>query len=356
MASLEFERIRWLTRLTGSASPRGMAGRTILGIGDDAALWQAPRGHGTVLTVDIQVEGVHFRRAWLSPGEMGARAVAASASDLAAMAARPAGVLLSFTLPQGTSEGFFRALYRGALEEARRTGLRILGGNLSSGALQIAVTSVGAVLPRDALRRSGARVGDGIYVTGWPGRSRIGRGILEADGRTRAAVPARARAACRRAFARPKARIREALWIRRRLHPRSMVDISDGLSLDLLHILEQGTGSGTARRRCPGAVLDAERIIGLLQEGRCAAAARRLDLDPLEAALSGGEDYEILFTAPPGAADRSGPAFRRLFAIPLTRIGTVERQGGIRLRQETGGGGRRVAAKGFDHFSQRSDR
>jgi thiamine-monophosphate kinase len=337
MASLEFDRIRWLDGITRRISPRGSCGRVHLGIGDDAALWAPPAGCAAVLTVDVQVEGTHFRRGWLRPGEIGARAVAASASDLAAMAARPGGLLLAFTLPRETPETFFRAIFRGALAEARRSGLEILGGNLSSGPLQLSVTAVGAVRPGEAVARDGARPGDGIYATGWPGRSRIGRAVLEAS----SAAGSRGAPGCLRAFRAPRARIREGLWIARTIRPRAMVDISDGLALDLSHILEKSP----YRRKPPGAVLDISAIGTLLEEGGAGRLAHSLGLDVLEATLAGGEDYELLFTAPPGPAERTAARFRRRFGIPLTRVGTVVVDGGIRSRD-----GAPIRAGGFDHF------
>ncbi len=344
MASQEFQRIRWLTRETGRVPGESRSGGILLGIGDDAAVWAPPRGHAAVLTVDCQVEGIHFRRGWLSPAEVGARAVSASASDLAAMAARPAGILLAITLPRDAREASFRALYRGALAEARRLGLAVLGGNLSAGPLQVSVTAIGEVSPGEAVARAGARPGDGIYVTGWPGRASIGLAGLCSAGRGRGRLRSAA-AACRRAFASPRARIREALDIARRLRPRSMVDLSDGLALDLEHVLERSAGRG----RPPGAVIVRGRILALLEEGGVADLARERGIDPAEAALEGGEDYELLFTAPPGPAERAAGRFRRRFGIPLTRVGTIVREGGIQILDETGTP-RRVQPRGFDHF------
>jgi thiamine-monophosphate kinase len=338
MASLEFDRIRWLDGITRRISPGGSCGRVHLAIGDDAALWTPPAGCAAVLTVDVQVEGIHFRSGWLRPEEIGARAVAASASDLAAMAARPGGILLALTIPRGTPESTFRALYRGALEEARRSGLEVLGGNLSSGPLQLSVTAVGAVRPGEAVARGGARPGDGIYVTGWPGRSRIGRGVLEAPAAGRPGERA-----CLRAFKAPRARIREALWIAGRFRPRAMVDISDGLALDLSHILEMSPSLG----KRPGAVLDLPAIGALLEDGGAGGLARSLGLNPIEAALTGGEDYELLFAAASGPAGRAAAGFRRRFGIPLTRVGTVVKDPGIRSSD-----GGKIRAGGFDHFGE----
>ena len=345
MPAGEFDLIRWLERATGRAARGGPrpTGRTILGIGDDAALWQPPAGHAVVLTVDAQVEGIHFRRGWLAPGEIGARAVSVSASDLAAMAARPAGILLDITLPRGRPESFFRALYRGALAEARRLGLAVLGGNISAGPLQVSVTSTGAARPGGVLTRAGARPGDGIYVTGWPGRASIGLALLASRRRARSRAAGAAVKRCLRAFISPRARIAEALEIARTIRPRSMIDLSDGLTQDLGHILERSSG-----RR--GAVLDEQAICGLIGEGGVAGLCGRLRIDPLAAALGGGEDYELLFTAPPGRTERAARAFRRRFGIPITRIGTVIDGEGLFLKCFDGP--QRIEPRGYDHFGR----
>lgn len=344
MHSRELERIRWILSLGGRPEPAG-SGRVVIGNGDDAAVWIPPPGAAAVLTVDAQVEGIHFLPGWLTPGEIGARAVAASASDLAAMAARPGGILLAITLPREVPESFFRALYRGALGEARREGLTVLGGNLSAGALTVTVTAVGSVRPAEAVSRSGGRPRDGLYVTGWPGRSSIGLALLRAR-RKPAASNHRAALLCRRAFASPRPRLSEACALARLVRPRAMVDLSDGLCRDLSHLLGAGVQSAAraSRGHRLGAALFTERLEALLLEGGCAALSRSLGLDPLAAALHGGEDYELLFAADPLRVDPILARFRARFGIPLTRIGTVESRPGLRA------GGKEIRARGFDHF------
>jgi thiamine-monophosphate kinase len=358
MPSSEIERVRWLRSVAGGGGrpPAGArapaGGKVLLGIGDDAALLRPPAGHAVVLTVDAQVEGVHFLSGWLTPAEIGARAVAASASDLAAMAALPAGVLISITLPAAAPDSLFRGLFRGALAEARRAGLAVLGGNLSSGPLSVSVTAVGSVLPREPLTRSGARAGDGIFVTGWPGRAAIGRAVIESGSRGVGRFGGRAASACRRAFAAPSPRIEEARRLARSLRPRAMIDISDGLSRDLAHLLGSGIRAGGGR--VLGAALDAGLIRSLIEEEGCGELARRLGLDPLEAALSGGEDYELLLAAPARGADSIALRFRKSFGLPLTRVGSVERRPGLRLVGEwLPARGRKISASGYDHFTAR---
>ena len=346
MPSSEFERIRWLQRLTSRLGSPPRSGRTLLGIGDDAALWSPPAGTAVVLTTDSQVEGIHFRREWLPPRQIGARAVATAASDIAAMAAIPGGVLLSFTLPRETSDSFFRALYRGALGEAKRQGLAVLGGNLSSGPLTLTVAVVGSVHPRRAVLRRGARPGDGIYVTGWPGRSRLGLAMVKRGVRGMLVGHRKAVSACVRAFAEPRPRIREGQFLASHTRLHAMLDLSDGLAQDLGRILEIGSTPRAAAEDGVGAVLDGRGLADLLGENGCGALARRLGLDPLAIVLEGGEDYELLFTAPAGGPERIASRFRRRFGIPLTRIGTIEGRPGLHLEGQT----KRIAAAGYDHF------
>src|SRR6185436_17363861 len=138
----------WIRRMEGAAARRHPA-QVPVGIGDDAAVWTPAPGSSVVLTVDAQVDGVHFRRGWFSLANAGDRAVSASASDLAAMAARPVGILVALSAPPGFSTSEFRAVHRGILAGAHRYGLRLFGGNLSSGALAISVTAIGEGAPEE---------------------------------------------------------------------------------------------------------------------------------------------------------------------------------------------------------------
>jgi len=171
------------------------------GVGDDAALVRAPRGDTIVVSVDDHIEGRHFRREWLSPREIGYRAVAAALSDLAAMAARPAGVLVAFGVPRGWRESLMD-IADGIGDAVKSVRTKILGGNLSdAGALSITTTVLGSAFA--PLRRSGARAGDSVYVTG-----RLGAPTLAIAARRAGRVPndlVRAR------LARPTPRIFEAI-------------------------------------------------------------------------------------------------------------------------------------------------
>jgi thiamine-monophosphate kinase len=353
----EFERIEWIRDLLQrrQGAPKALP----IGPGDDAAVWTPTPGLAAVLTVDAQLEGVHFRRRWLSPRSIGRRAVAAAASDLAAMAARPAGLLLSLTLPADFPEGSFRELFEGCVDEALACGLWVFGGNLSLGPLGITTTVIGEAAPAKAVARDGARAGDAVFVTGSPGRSRLGRALLEAG---REAGDAEA-AACREAFRHPRARIREALQLVERLSLSALIDISDGLAQDLGHILEASSRRASAAGAPLSAVLQESVLLEAFEAagsgaltpsgsgsgaGAMARLARGLGLEPLAAILDGGEDFELLFTVPEGGAP-AGDALEAL-GTPLTRIGTVSAGMGGGVHIAGAGGSRKWLPRGHDHF------
>jgi thiamine-monophosphate kinase len=334
---MEFRWIDWIRRLE-----RGNPGRSVaVGIGDDAAVWSPRRGNAVVLSVDCQVEGVHFKRSWLTPREIGRRAVMAALSDLAAMAARPAGVLLAVVLEEATGGRRFRELHRGMRDAAAEHGAAILGGNLSSGPFAVTVTVVGEGRPGDLARRSGARPGDELWVSGAPGLARLGLSCLERGTRK----PRRAVEEAIRAYKRPRARVREALHVRRRWDVHAMIDVSDGLGADVGHVLEESSRAlGTAL----GAELDETSLLGMPHLPRVSSL---LAGAPIEALLAPSDDYEICFAAAPSrAGSRRVHAFRERFGVELTRIGRVVARPGLWLLRP---GGRVVLLRptGWSHFA-----
>ena len=284
------------------------------GIGDDAAVLTAPPGEEVVLSTDTSLEDVHFRREWLSPEEIGWRAVAAALSDLAAMAAKPLGVLVAIVLPRPWMDDL-GALAEGIAAAAAASETPILGGDLTRGErLSITVSVAGSTA--SPLRRSGARPGDTLWVTGQLGGPAL---ALAAWGEGRQPNPeARAR------FARPIPRIREAQWLVA-AGATAGIDISDGLGGDAGHL---AAASGVR------IAIDAD------------ALPRAPDVD-VSTAQRSGEEYELLVTT--GTAFDAA-AFQRDFDLSLTRIGTVEKgDAGVDLLI----GGERVASPGgYDHFSQ----
>lgn len=286
-------------------------GARAAGIGDDAAVLRLTRGDALVVSVDSFVEAHHFKREWLTPREIGYKAVAAALSDLAAMAARPIGLLVALTLPSRWREHVDQ-LADGIGEAADLAGTHIVGGNLTGGeVLSITTTVLGAAFT--PLTRSGARAGDRVYVTG-----RLG-GPAAAVQRFSSGHTA---SGFRHRFAHPIPRLTEARWLAER-GASSAVDISDGLVADLRHLAVAS-----------GVLIDVE--------------ARRVpcmnDVDT-RIALESGEEYELAVTSP---HDIDSAEFERRFDLPLTMIGrvTATTDSGVAID------GTRVAGtSGYDHFS-----
>lgn len=280
-------------------------------IGDDAAIVEVPAGEKLVITTDTSVDGVHFRHEWLNHFEIGYRATAAALSDLAAMAARPLGVVIALTLPEADRVEA-RALATGIREGASAVLCQILGGDLSSGKiLSLTITALGSVAR--PLSRAGAKPGQRVYVTGsLGGPAAAVRAWLAGQEPTERD---------RERFANPIPRIEPAVGLAQR-GATSAIDISDGLIADLGHV-------AAASKVCME--IDVDRI-------------PRVDgVSSLEAANS-GEEYEIVATAP--AIDVE--AFAEEFGLSLTEIGrVVAGPSGVELLS----GGKRISAlPGFDHF------
>jgi thiamine-monophosphate kinase len=280
--------------------------RVAIGVGDDAAVL-APMARGTVLSVDVAVEGVHFDRRWLSLEDAGYRGYVAALSDLAAMGAAPVAGLLSMIVPSAASDGDVLRMIDGAREAALLYGAPIVGGNLSSGAeLAMSTTVVGAA-PEHPIERRGARAGDALYVTGTLGAAALGLSLLSRDESTREHA-----AVFVDRWRRPRARfdrVPALLGV-----ASSAIDVSDGLVQDLEHL---------AKASRVGAIVESALLP--LEEGHAElAAALGLDGDLL--ALSGGEDYELLFTAAEGAVDAS----------IATRIGSIVPGQGVRVLDRSG--------------------
>jgi thiamine-monophosphate kinase len=327
--SSEWTRIALLrAALAGPADPR-----VLLGIGDDAAVL-APSAEPLVWTVDAAVEGVHFRRDLLSFADLGYRATMAAASDLGAMGARPLGLLAALVLPPALDDAELAELARGQREAADALGAAILGGNLARGAeLSITTTALGtAARP---LGRAGARPGDAIWMAGPVGLAAAGLAVLLRGVTDEGALSAAARAAIT-AWRRPRARIAEGL--RAVAIANAAIDVSDGLAQDVGHL---------ARASGVRAILDAAALVG----PELQAAAAELGRDPLDLALSGGEDYALVVVLAPGDALEG-----------FTRIGEIAPRGEGPVTGEPAVGGADVSLRhpngsvtslverGFDHF------
>lgn len=304
----------------GTGPPRD---DVLVGAGDDAAV---VRGAGIVLSTDMSVEGVHFRRDWLTPREIGFRATVAALSDLAAMAARPIGVLASLALRTDDAGEAGVELMEGVRKAVEGVGGALLGGDVAatSGPLVIDIVAVGEA--REPALRSGAREGDEIWVTG-----SLGAPGLAVEMRLGGREPPDA--AWDR-FRVPTARIAEARWLAERGVPAAMLDVSDGIAGDAGHIAR---ASGVA------VVID-ERMVPLHPSLR--------GIDPrhaLELALRGGEEYELLLACRPGALDSLRREFDAGFACGLARIGSVQSGEGVHLR-DSNGAVRPLDIRGYQHF------
>jgi thiamine-monophosphate kinase len=297
----------------------------VLGIGDDAALLRPPVGMDLALTTDTLVAGVHFDDR-MDAADIGHRALAVNLSDLAAMGATPAWTLLALTMPEA-DEAWIQAFADGFMSLATRHCTSLVGGNLARGPRNVTVTVAGLLPMGQALRRSGARPGDDIYVTGTLGDARLALAIMGGLA-PRATVAQRSDLYTR--YARPEPR----LSVGQRLLgiASSAIDISDGLASDLGHLLDGNR---------IGAVVEA----GSLPLSRTMREVVT-DQEARDHALFGSDDYELCFTARPALAG----AIRALAAdCTITRIGTITDGSGINLRYPDGSEAA-LPVSGYRHF------
>ncbi|QKT04400.1 thiamine-phosphate kinase [Ectothiorhodospiraceae bacterium 2226] len=303
-----------------------------LGVGDDAALLAPPAGQHLVVAVDTLVAGVHFPTD-TAAADIGHKALAVNLSDLAAMGAQPAWFTLSLTLPRA-DEAWLTAFAGGLRALAEAHGVQLVGGDTTRGPLTISVQVLGFAPPEAALRRSGARPGDGVYVSGTLGDAALGLAAVQG----RVELPGESARRLRTRLDRPTPRV--ALGLALRGLATSAIDLSDGLAGDLTHIL---AASGV------GAVLDCTAL-PLAAEvrawGETEPAAWRL-------ALSGGDDYELCFTAPPAQQAAVERACAQA-GVPCTRIGSIVAGEGLQLRGRDGVP-LPVPLRGYEHFAEERD-
>ena len=307
-----------------------------IGIGDDAAVFDAPPREQMVLTCDAQIEGVHFRREWTGAESIGRKAVAVNLSDLAAMGATPQLILLSLALPPSLPLEDFDAFVAGVLAEARNAGAALAGGNItkSSGPLMLDVTAMGRVHRRRVMRRAGARAGDELWVAGSLGAAAAGLAWLAA-GRARSETPEATECVAR--YERPSARVRLGRRVAGSRSATAAMDLSDGLA-DGARQIATASGCGVMVEAA-ALPLDAAAVTVLSALGR----------DPIQAALSGGEDYELLFAVPPKRRRAFLAAVSRAGGPPATRVGRLT---GERAQAELAVGGATIALPfGFEHDS-----
>lgn len=315
--------------------------RPLVGIGDDAAVLALPRGFATLVTTDLLTDGVHFL-AGRTPGLLlGRKALAVNLSDIAAMGGAPHSCVVSIGLPRDTRARYARDIVRGLAGMARRHGVAVVGGDTCAARrLFINVALLGVVEPGRAVRRSGARVGDGLYVTGRLGASAAGLAILLGKaGKNAGGGPGRTRAAARTAAIRahqdpvPRSAFGRALGMSGLA--TAMIDLSDGMAQDL-------------RRLCRASLRGAVLLEAALPVHPAAVAVLGRTR-AFRAALMGGEDYELLFSAPL-AIERHLARLARRLRLPLARVGQVRsRREGIQILGRDGCY-HPLPRGGFEHF------
>jgi thiamine-monophosphate kinase len=293
-----------------------------LGIGDDCAVLRVPSGHEILVTTDFSLEGVHFRTEWHPPEIIGHRCLARGLSDIASMGGQPLAAFLSLALPPGTPKSWIDRFLKGLLKLADNFHVSLAGGDTAESRKGILadIVVVGSVAKNKAIRRSGAKAGDRIFVTGELGGSAATLNLLFSG---RPLQP--------KEFPQhfhPVPRIEIGRFLREHRMASAMIDISDGLSTDLAHICEEsGVGAEIIAEAIPLSSID--------------RPPRPVDL---KFALHGGDDYELLFTVPRG---KKIP--RRIAGVPLTQIGRITRGKEMLLVDERGIR-RKLKPRGWQHF------
>jgi thiamine-monophosphate kinase len=301
--------------------------RNVLGVGDDCALLAPSPGMQLAVSSDMLVEGRHFL-CTVDPFKLGHKSLAVNLSDLAACGATPLAFTLALSMPRA-DEAWLEPFSRGLLALAAAHGCELVGGDTTRGPLNICITAFGEVPPGQALLRSGARAGDDIFVSGTLGDARLALEVFRGTLSVAAGIFETARARMEQPT--PRVALGQAL----RGIATSAIDVSDGLLGDLGHILRQSA---------VGARIETQLAMGLM-----AAHGGLDDAARLEYVLAGGDDYELVFTAPPARRERVQAAAREA-ATPITRIGVIEPDPGLRLVDAQG---HSVQARygSFDHFA-----
>jgi thiamine-monophosphate kinase len=295
------------------------------GIGDDCAVLRLPPGHEALVTTDFSLEGIHFRRDWHSPESVGHRCLTRGLSDIAAMGGEPIAAFLSLALPRNLQQRWVDRFLGSLLSLAGKVGISLAGGDTaeSPDGILADIVVLGSVPRGKAIRRSGAKPNDRIYVSGELGGSAAAVRRMMKNSRRKL----NPRDFLRHFF--PEARLELGRILREKGLASAMIDLSDGLSTDLAHICEEsGVGAELQQEAIPIAAIG--------------KPAREVDL---HYALHGGEDYELLFTAPPR---QRIPA--RVAGVPITMIGHITRRGPVFLVNQHSVG-YELVPQGWEHFA-----
>ena len=300
--------------------------RVNLGIGDDTAIIKADSGEELLFTTDTLISGVHFPEA-TDPTAIGHKSLAVNLSDIAAMGGPARWFTLALSLPDIDTD-WLQSFSTGLLLLAKKFGVSLVGGDTTRGALSITISVIGTVPEGTAVRRSGARPGDTIFVTGHPGMAALGLASIKGN----IDLPDTIMTAFQKKLDYPHPRLQEGNCLRNTA--TSMIDISDGLAADLGHIL--------AASEC-SAVIDSDSL-SHWQPASSALAGTRL----LDAALYGGDDYELLFTVPMDMSVLLEQEWRSSFS-PLLRIGDITEGTGLMVRDRHGNL-MKITERGYNHF------
>jgi thiamine-monophosphate kinase len=311
------------------------------GIGDDCAVLEPRPGMALLATTDLLIEDIHFRRRWAEPADIGWKSIAVNLSDIAAMGGHPRWALVALACLESTGAEEIEAFYEGALALANAHGVAIVGGDTSASpsGWVVNVTLLGeAASPR---LRSTAHAGDTVAVTGTLGRSAAGLAVLEREAAP-PTVDAAALADVTAAHLRPRPRVSEGAWLAEAGGVTAMMDLSDGLGIDLPRLLAESRVA---------ADVDVDRVP---VDAATRAVATALGSDPTAWATGGGEDYELLLTCDPTAFERLQRGLWDACQVRLTAIGTIT-AGRSAVRWLSAGRAVTVA-RGFEHFAARGDR
>lgn len=321
---------------------RSLSASVIQGIGDDAALLRGPSKEALIASTDLAIEGVHFDLKFESLKDVGFRTAVANISDIAAMGGVPTFLLVGMAVPPSCLVKEVQSLYRGFTEACRKYDIALIGGDTSSSqsGLFLCVTILGHVKTKQALRRNGAKIGDRVYVTGTLGDSNAGLRILRRQAKRKTYIaPKWYEAFLTKRHLRPTPRLAIAQHLSNHGLAHAAMDLSDGLSGDIHHL-------------CQASHVGVELWADCLPLSRqCQAYALAQGLDPVDLAVAGGEDYELLFTIPPRHQNTMSHLSRK-FKVPVACIGEIQRESfGLTLKFE-GGISRNIGRHSYDHFSQ----
>lgn len=339
----EFDFIKAIQQKAAAQS----AADLVLGIGDDAAVWREQTGRETLITVDLLVEDVDFKLAYAPPRWLGHKALAVSLSDIAAMGGAPKFALLTLAIPptltfqasNPATETFWQEFFAGYVSLAETCGVQLIGGDISSAPERLTIDSIviGHCAAGRAVRRNGAKPGDVIFVTGSLGASAAGLKLLLNGARVGKATNEAMSEAAIRAHLRPEPRVEFGRRLGELGLATAMLDVSDGLAQDLSHICADSS---------VGAILDFDAVPVAEEVSVVTTNAA----DAFALAVSGGEDFELLFTAEP----KNEAALMRLATdcqLRLTRIGEITRSQPVAVLIRRHDQLTPLAIRGYDHFA-----